>query len=351
MKDMQSELLLESALMKPDRSLEYLSCDWIEGGITFIANTITACCVGFHGGGRPKLADYSGGELPIEDIIRERGKIISENLQGGFGGCAGCSHLAVKRWPERKWLFDKVLLNHFTSCNVRCVYCSFVKDKGAMVPGSKAPRLLPVFKTMVERGWLSPNSTIYFGGGEPTILPEFDELYGYLADYGTRFCIFSNGVRFSPVIETSLRAAKVDTLLLSIDAVSRNVFKAIKGVDKCDQTWENAAKYIRAGNTVAWPKIILRAENATDVIPFMEQAEKAGASRVVFDIDADYIDVPEEIIEAAALVKYECHRRGIMAITGEAGIKYRPELKAAERIDEKFKEIMQHRMDGQPAVQ
>lgn len=322
-----------------DQPDEYLSCEWIEGGIVFISNTITACCVGFEGGGRPKLADYTGGDLPIDQILAERRNIVSNNKNGGDSQCKGCSQLVTKAWGEREWLFDKILFNHFTTCNVRCVYCSFVKDKSVDIPLSEVIEILPTVKQMVANNWLAPHTTVYFGGGEPTILPEFDDLIEFLTKHGARFTIFSNGIRFSKAIEKSLQAGRVDTLLLSIDAGSPEVFKALKGVDKCDQVWANAERYINASRDVVWPKIIFHQENIDEAIPFLDRAERAGASHIVFDIDTDYHSLPADVINAAALIKYESIKRNIVPITGEAGIKYRPELKAAEKIDQRVLEL------------
>ncbi len=329
----------------PDRSKEYLSCEWIESGLAFLNQKVTACCVGFSNGGMPPLAEFSGGDLPIRKILTERWKIISENQNKGFALCKGCIHLTKKKWEPRRWLFKHVLLNHFTACNIRCRYCYSVKDKRNVIPPSKVIPLLPTFKYMVDNRYLSPDATIYFGGGEPTVLSEFEELVSYLTDYGTRFSIFSNAVIFSKAIVKSLLARKIGTLLLSIDAGTKKVYKILKGGDFCDRVWDNTAKYIKADKNVVWPKIILCKENVNDIIQFVERSQKAGAKKLVYDIDAGMSKLSSDVINAAAEFKYECLRRGIEPIQGEAGIPFYKENRASERIEKKFNEIVSERGD------
>ncbi len=333
----------------PDRSKEYLSCEWIEAGLAFLDRKVTACCVGSSEGGMPTLAEFSGGDLPITKILMKRWEIIAENQSKGFVPCKGCIHLTKKRWEPRVWLFEHVLLNHFTMCNIRCRYCYSVKDKTNVILPSEVIRLLPTFKYMVNNRYLSPDATIYFGGGEPTVLPEFEELMRFLTDYGTRFCIFSNGVIFSKAILESLLARKVNTLLLSIDAGTREVYKTLKGVDCCDQVWENVNRYIEADKNTAWPKIILCEENYNDVMPFLERVQKAGAVKLVYDIDAGMRELKTEVVDAAATIKYECLKRGIEPIQGEAGMHFYKENRAPERIERRFKEIVHRR--GSPKFQ
>jgi hypothetical protein len=101
--------------------------------------------------------------------------------------------------------------------------------------------------------------------------------------------------------------------------------KALKGTDGCDQVWEN------------------------DVIPFLERAQEAGAVKLVYDIDAKIRELNSEVINAAALIKYECLRRGIDPIQGEAGMHYRKENWVPERIEKRFKEIVYEK--GDPKLQ
>jgi len=323
----------------PDKSIQYPSCDWIEGGLVFKEDCITACCVSFEGGGQPKLADYrNAGELPVEEIIQSRNQIIYDNQNGGHAACRNCSRLESKIWEERSYIFDKILFNHFNVCNVSCIYCFEIKRK--IIPADKVPMLLPIIKELIDNRQLMSGSNIYFGGGEPTILPEFEDLYSLLTSHGSRFTIFSNAVKFSKAIEESLQADLVDTLLISPDAATNSVFKMIKRVDKCDQVWKNITRYIKASPEKTWPKIIFMSENVCEAVPFMERAEKSGATHVVYDVEVSMEEVSESIIQAAAAIILEGKKRGITTIRGEAGINYRPNAKIPDRIDQCVETIL-----------
>ena len=65
-------------------------------------------------------------------------------------------------------------------------------------------------KDMIEKKILSKNSTITFGGGEPTILQEFEELVYLLLDYDVyNIRIHSDGIKYSPAIEKVLKLGKI----------------------------------------------------------------------------------------------------------------------------------------------
>lgn len=69
----EAEWATKLGIEQPNRSFEYPSCGWIEGGMVFREDRITACCVAFEGGGQPKLADFTNTEkFPLDNIIRTR---------------------------------------------------------------------------------------------------------------------------------------------------------------------------------------------------------------------------------------------------------------------------------------
>ena len=51
---------------------------------------------------------------------------------------------------------------------------------------------------MIELDTIDPNAIIRFGGGEPTIIPEFEELVNYFIDMKRRFWMNTSGVRSMP---------------------------------------------------------------------------------------------------------------------------------------------------------
>ena len=92
-------------------------------------------------------------------------------------------------------------------------------SNSAPVPARAAAPLLPTLKEMVERGYIDPDAIIRFGGGEPTILPEFEKIVDHFIEVGRRFFINTSGVRYSPAIERMLRRGwATDRVVVSMDS-------------------------------------------------------------------------------------------------------------------------------------
>ena len=61
-----------AGILPPDRTVEYPSCVWLEGGLAFYPRHISTCCFPHSGGGGAvKIADYTGQDLPIEQRLRD----------------------------------------------------------------------------------------------------------------------------------------------------------------------------------------------------------------------------------------------------------------------------------------
>src|SRR5579862_6153690 len=117
---------------KPDDA--YYSCEYIEGGIVFYPNRITACCVSHSDTdgtrGQPRLTEFKGGELPMEKIYEWRNQTIAAHKRGEFHpDCKGCPLLAKGAWGNKsEHSIHMITIAHFSHCNLRCGYCYTVTN-------------------------------------------------------------------------------------------------------------------------------------------------------------------------------------------------------------------------------
>ncbi len=323
---------------------KYLSCRFLERAATFYPGRVTACCANPATGLTPVVAPFTG-ELSVDQLLEGRAKIIARHKRGDIvPECQRCPRLTEADWAAENvgpYAVDDVTIAHFTSCNIRCNYCYTVTEPDMKAPLSKAPRLLPVFKQMIEQKLLAPNATVRFSGGEPTLSPEFEPLLTLLNNYGVRSVVYTNATKRSEAIIEALERDQVE-LILGIDAASVAVYKAIKKMNYNEKVWKVVAEYCAATRPDAfnrvWAKFIFCLENYHEAKDFVRRAEAAGVRYVHYDFDSSRvrpgweragIELPEEVTDYVAVLRHECMKRGIVVEFAEFGLAWL----TPERVD------------------
>ena len=297
--------------------MKYTSCIHLEHGITFFSNSVQICCISSHpGGGNIMRIDNYKGELIDWDEIFKNRAVMREGIKNGIvpEKCTGCYYLKEQEWNSENYI-DEVLIGHFTHCNCNCIYCYTEKDK-KFFNSNKTYNIYPVIKDMIEKGVLSKNATVTFGGGEPTILHEFEELVYLLLDYDVyNIRIHSDGIKYSPAIEKGLKLGKI-TLITSLDSGSKETYEKIKQVPCYDKVWQNMAKYAKTKNGLIRTKYVLIPginDSLSEVRNFLKKTSEAGIRNIAFDIEDTWFkenraSIPQYIYVICDFV-FECYRQ------------------------------------------
>jgi sulfatase maturation enzyme AslB (radical SAM superfamily) len=326
---------------------ERYSCEYLESGLSFYFDRITACGVTHHQTGAPLLARYAGGPLPVEEIAAKRAVIHYENQNGGHAACRSCPNLVRRIWPEPKvgvirWLG----LTHFNGCNIACDYC-WLQWAENSPRRSRANRrvaaydVTSVVRELIEEGMLASDATIdWGGGGEPTIMPEFDTVFRLLAQAGVTQWLHTNAVR----LPEPVRSCEIDFtrlhIVCSIDSGTPETYRAIKKKDQFERVWEHLAFYRQHGAMVV-AKYIVQENNCdrVNLKRFIRYARKAKVNLVLPDIDLRFPEPKQQIIEAIAFLRYAAFRAGLHIQIGSTGLNSAPEFGVEKRVDEALNHV------------
>jgi sulfatase maturation enzyme AslB (radical SAM superfamily) len=286
--------------------MEHTNCKWIQHGIEFGPNNIKTCCYGGNiGGGRPIIIDnYNGEKIDWEKMfvlkremrnIQKSGEIVEK--------CVGCEFLQKREWDDDDYI-DQLIFNHWTHCNCKCSYC-FTEGNKEQYNTHKPYKVLPILKEMIDKKILRAGGYVNFGGGEPTILEEFEDLVNMLLNHNVRLIdVFSSGIKYSPIIKKGLDLGKI-SLTVSVDAGSAEVYKKIKQVPCFDTVWQNLEKYAELKNNFIRTKyIIIPGVNDTEqeIESWLQLNKKVGISNLLFDIETNWFldnrkNIPSGIID------------------------------------------------------
>ncbi|MBE7704181.1 MAG: radical SAM protein [Cyanobacteria bacterium SIG29] len=272
--------------------MKYLSCRYIEHGMDFEHTRLETCCFTCHsGGGRITLKnEYNGEAIDWQKLFDKKRKYRIEHRKGNLmPNCVGCIFLEEKEWDEEDYI-NFLQFNYWVACNSKCTYCYEVQNK-KLFEKIKPYNTVPIIKEMIDKNILRPGGEVSFGGGEPTIAPEFEELINLLANSGFRnMRIHSSGIKFSPAIEAAIKKGVLN-VVVSIDAGCEKTYKKIKNVNAYKKVIENMKKYAQAnknGYGLMTSKYIIIPnvnDNRKEIDMWIDSVVKAGAKWLALDIE------------------------------------------------------------------
>lgn len=279
--------------MENSKPNTYVSCDWVTSGVEFSVHDVNLCCFGYLQGAENHkktnlIEKYNGEPIDWEKIFARKKEIKELNKKNApLECCKNCIYMEEQEWSEENFI-DHLILNHWTSCNSNCFYCGPNQNQ----EGKKNYKLLPIIKDMVKKGILkvTPRSCVTFGGGEPTILDEFEDLLNLFLDQGfTNIRINSSGIKYSKAIEKGLKMGAI-SLVISPDSGTKETYEKIKRVKCFDKVWENQGKYAKIqsrDNLVKSKYIIIPKinDNKEEIDKWFEKMLKCGIKACAVSVE------------------------------------------------------------------
>lgn len=295
--------------------MKHFSCKHLEEGINFDMETIMPCCPGTKH--IPPAIPFSGGTFP-DDAMRAMYQNATVQNQTPQGPCIGCPSLHKRDWSGPSGRYRYLTLNHFRRCNSRCTYCDAWHPEGATI-NKQRYQLADTVKEMIDKGRIHPKAQFTWGGGEPTLLSEFEALVHLIDKGGYRQIVHSNAIRFSNTLARCFSGGRI-RLQVSLDSGTPETYYKVKGRDIFDRVVANLSAYaaVRGGKENISLKYIMKDDNcgASDIDGFITLCKKMGITRVTLSPEASEAwnrTISERAIEAGADLINKCHKRGIVS--------------------------------------
>ena len=136
-------------------------------------------------------------------------------------------------------------------------------------------------------------SCLCFGGGEPTILDDFDKLIDIFIKNGARnIRINTSGIKYSKAIEKALKLGAM-SIVISTDSGSQETYEKIKQVKCYKKVWENIRKYCKVASDKTLVKvkfIIIPNVNDTyeEIDKWFDEVVKNGVKAVSLSVEQDW---------------------------------------------------------------
>ena len=158
------------------------------------------------------------------------------------------------------------------ACNLRCSHCLSSSGEPARDEMTTAEAL-----DLVEQLHTARVFQVNFGGGEPFMRPDFEQILDACHSHGIMTCISTNGTLLDASRVERLAKSRLVAIQVSMDGARRETCDAIRGAGVFDAAIE-AVKLLAATRIPTSINTVLTAQNADEIPAMHEMARSLGVS-------------------------------------------------------------------------
>jgi organic radical activating enzyme len=170
----------------------------------------------------------------------------------------------IKKRPEEVWLdyliyrfkfiifpMEKIVSNfpiyiliETTSiCNLRCVMC-FQVDKTFTTKEYMGLMDIDLFRNCIDQAVDGGTQALTLGSrGEPTLHPKISEMLDYMSGKFIELKVITNATKLNEQLSHDILKSKVDILVFSVDAHTKDLYEKIRVRGKFDQVYNNIKRF------------------------------------------------------------------------------------------------------------
>lgn len=220
------------------------TCPRIESGLRLGPDAIRPCILTVFESPIFWKAEEVPEGLTKKQIMEKREELFLKlNDEHSEIACKSCLKAEEKKFKDVR--FDKlgfIDLAHYSFCNLRCDYCGFTKTNSFhKAKYDPVPVLSQFCGDDVEF-----DSSVDFNGGEPSLLPNLADYFSMLSDLNIRTRLYTNAIRHRQEIEDAVSEGIISSLIISVDAGSKETYFLTKQRDQYAAVIENIRRYSAA---------------------------------------------------------------------------------------------------------
>lgn len=253
-------------------------------------NEIRACCQRFFVNGVmkgdvPLITLSEPRNIPFQEVIDAKKKLIAAINSGSDQLCFGCPQLVTGEWGEvENEKLNVISVEDHSLCNMRCNYCSDTYY-GGIKPQYDLEYL------MKDLPGVDDDLHIAWGGGEPTVRKDFETIFAALTTkYQPRTQrVFTNALKYSSALQRAIDGG-LTSITTSVDAGLEQTFLRVRGIEGLEKVLANLNAYSRNRPDLVTIKYIFTDENTgfEEIHQFVDNVEKFELKRCNFLISTDF---------------------------------------------------------------
>lgn len=268
--------------------MAYKSCEESLHTICFMPEGLRHCMYIIPENAPPVIPIFSNRPVNPEFVFDLKCEIEEMRMEGYIqSDCENCFRACVKDFDYENYI-NKVLISHKRDCNANCTFCYNKYDANIKYNPYKILPQLEQFKPYFK------DCEMHFGGGEPTIWDEFDDIIDFaIKEKFKKIFIATNGSVYSEKLAEAIKNGIAEPVFTT-DTANADLFHTVKGLN-FEEVTENIKKYLSfdTEKSAIHNKYIIIPnvnDNEDSIREWVEYNERLGIRNLAVDIEAIFFN-------------------------------------------------------------
>lgn len=217
----------------------------------------------------------------LDELEAWRRETIAKLRNGEKTSCHGCSALHwgfFEKEPHVEILGVGPNFKGGTKCNCNCFYC----NQNMVIRTESNQKLSNYDIHRISGEYYDTLDTTILADGEPTILPNIDELCDLVLQKNWSIQLNTNAILYKEKLAEAVASNPKSFMAVALDSGSKETYRMIKRVDTYERVIENLHKYKEKGCNIFLKYILIPQynDNLDEIIKFLQVVEELDIKHV-----------------------------------------------------------------------